>query len=1142
MSGDYSRNGFDPWLDDLGVLLQQGRPLTDRDWNDLVLQLSRRIQAGTLDTVGAAAVPAQTPDAFKVDAGGGSLTIGRGRMYVDGLLAENHGAPPPKKSLDWDQRLAEKIGSDALVYAEKTDYTAQPYYPNPPNLPSSSGKHLVYLDVWQREVTHPMRPEMVEPALGVDTTARLQTVWQVKVLSESGTDAGSDASCATPLDKFKGWLPLNAPSAGLLTAITAKVPGQPDPCQVPPAGGYKGAENQLYRVEIHQGGAPGKATFKWSRDNASIETAVTAIPTLTQLVVESVGKDTVLCFSNGDWIEITDDWLELHNQPGLLRRIKTGDGVDLATRTITLEQQLPANQFPTDTQKLTDPLRHTRIRRWDQKGKVLDAEGKEINDPNAADGHITVPAGSTQILLEHGIVVSFSVRPIGGEFRSGEFWVFTARAGDNTIEELDEAPPRGIHHHYAPLGLWDAASGKVTDDCRTHWPPACGGCCTITVAPGESIQAALDSLPKEGGCVCLKTGVHEVSAAIKIRSSRITLRGEGPGVIVRSAKSTTLVIVPTETPVSDVAVESIRFEANGVAEEETDSILYAAYCSRLRVEHCEMAATSMKPGKPVGAFLFDVVGVSFTRNRLLSLDYGLAIADCAEQVEVGHNHIEGVTGGSLGAGSSGGSIGVLVKDGDNGACHIHDNVIAQFVTGIRVEVDADNTVVANNRISRSAAAMEEEIPVGSEALRKYLDNRLYAINIKSPNCEVRGNYIDLPSPVFGGIRASAAHVKVMDNILEARPGEKESEAGLAPVPASIYCLAQAKEGRAANHAVLRNNQLLGPQTGIVVSRVDGVTVAGNHVDGDDSGWHGVLIDDCSDSCVQDNDIQGVVFGVHLSEGERNRLLRNQVRKSLVGISTLLEADLELSGNTLLDCVAGGIVLLWVVRATAVLHNRIMNCAYAGVLPFSMLVLGQELLLPSGGILRVEDCEVIDTGISPDGKYVSSVAVAGIGAWVPACQITGNRVGYTQEDKLKLDQHRALLLTGPIVFSVGHEQFTFGSALVSGNHFRGPGRSTLVELLTLAFAATTDFRFEKVTFTNNICEHLSAEPNKQTATIHLSGGKLIAMGNHVKAAADVNAMSLANGKKNVLVGNVTTGKYINPGTVTPSPITNFNVQG
>src|SRR5215217_5881446 len=91
MSADISRVRFDPLRDFSGVVLQQGRLLLDR-----------RLRAETVDLTsfgpdpdhaGEAWVPRQTPDAFRVTASGGKLTIGRGRMYVDGLLAENHGDP-----------------------------------------------------------------------------------------------------------------------------------------------------------------------------------------------------------------------------------------------------------------------------------------------------------------------------------------------------------------------------------------------------------------------------------------------------------------------------------------------------------------------------------------------------------------------------------------------------------------------------------------------------------------------------------------------------------------------------------------------------------------------------------------------------------------------------------------------------------------------------------------------------------------------------------------------------------------------------------------------------------------------------------------------------------------------------------------
>ncbi len=87
-----------------------------------------------------------------------------------------------------------------------------------------------------------------------------------------------------------------------------------------------------------------------------------------------------------------------------------------------------------------------------------------------------------------------------------------------------------------------------------------------------------------------------------------------------------------------------------------------------------------------------------------------------------------------------------------------------------------------------------------------------------------------------------------------------------------------------------------------------------------------------------------------------------------------------------------------------------------------------------------------------------------------------------------------------------------------------------------------FRFEKVTFNNNICEHLNAEPQDQedTATVRLWGRNLIAMGNHIKADDNFNAMSLGN-RQVALMGNITTGGFIRVGAVTPAPLTDFNIR-
>ena len=364
MSFDSSRFTFDPWNNFSGVVMQQGRVQLDSDWNEWLAEFARRIRAGTLDTLGRAVVPLTTKTAFQIglsqDASGNvSISIGPGRMYVDGLLAENHGlpAPNPQKwipgggappassnaisrftlSPAWDSALDELTGQVGV------DYTRQPYYPNAGVLapfPQSGGPFLVYLDVWLRDVTFLEDPDLVEKAVGVDTTGRVQTVWQVKWLDVSGVQG---VSCSTPdANLTAAWQNLLLPPGPRLTTgvVQSSAGG---PCCLTPNTGYTGLENQLYRVEIHQPGSAGTATFKWSRDNASVATAVSGIAQGgTVLTVQSTGKDSVLRFSPNDWVEITDDLLELNGLPGELHQVT---GVDNVANTVTFATAVSAGQF-----------------------------------------------------------------------------------------------------------------------------------------------------------------------------------------------------------------------------------------------------------------------------------------------------------------------------------------------------------------------------------------------------------------------------------------------------------------------------------------------------------------------------------------------------------------------------------------------------------------------------------------------------------------------------------------------------------------------------------------------------------------------------------------------------------------------------
>jgi hypothetical protein len=537
MGADISRERFSPGKDFCGVLMQQGRVQLDADWNELVAILDRRRRAETADIVGRCVVPRTTPQGFKIVAAGGMVTIGPGRIYVDGLLAENHGQAPP----EFDVLLGELHGTAPVSYDQ------QPYFPGAPDLPGkglTGGPYLVYLDVWEREVTYLEDPGLVEIALGVDTTARLQTVWQVKVLQPA---VGSGVDCATPDDQIPGWADVIRPSAGRLTTSAVSVPSPTDPCLLPPQGGYRGLENRLYRVEIHDVAASGAATFKWSRDNASVATTVTALNTgRDQLTVARTRRDADLRFSNLDWVEVIDDVLEFSGKPGILAQVKD---VNDDTLTVTLTTPLPGGGlFPTDANGKVDPERHTRLRRWDQKGKVFDANGQPIVDLDApgSTGSIPIPSAPTTIALEDGVQIAFSTDPAGGRCRIGDYWVFAARSADASVEPLDKAAPREIHHHYGRLALVTFPS--TVSDCRIFWPPEGGGAgcdCSVCVNADAhnkgtlTIQQALDRVKDTGGRVCLEPGTYRIGPApLRIRGARaVRLSGHGTATVLLSSGS-----------------------------------------------------------------------------------------------------------------------------------------------------------------------------------------------------------------------------------------------------------------------------------------------------------------------------------------------------------------------------------------------------------------------------------------------------------------------------------------------------------------------------------------------------------------------------------------------------------------------------
>jgi hypothetical protein len=1134
MSGDYSRFGFVPSQDYNAVLLQQGRPLTDADWNSQAAAINRRIQAGTQDISAPVVVAATTPDAFEITIGGpGGLLIGRGRMYVDGLLAENHGAGAPV----WDTELAELYGKDPVAYNQ------QPYLPQPAPL-ATAGQSVIYLDVWQREVTYIEDPALVEKAIGVDTTTRLQTVWQVKAFSLGNSPT---IDCSTPIS---AWTALTKPSGGRLTTDVDRF-ATTDPCLIPPVGGYTRLENQLYRVEIHTPGPLGTATFKWSRDNGSVATRVTQFinsATESVLVVESVGKDDVLRFSDGDWIEITDDWLELSGRPGELRRIKTGGGVDDARRMITLDSPpLTAGLFPTGN---PDPGRHTRIRRWDQ---------------TSATGEIRVPASTaSQILLENGVLVSFDMDTAGGDFRVGDYWVFAARTTDASIEILTNAPPRNIHHHYVKLAVFTPPT--TIEDCR---PKQEDCCCSISVHPGENIQTAINSLPPQGGCVCLKAGIHPISTAITISHSNVKLVGECAGTIVRisgpvvAAQDGIALMIGTADPngIEGVAVSTIVFERQRTAATwfPIPIVWVGGGARRTAIEDCGF--------KDAIAYMsFGIMALSCEGLRVARCTFGTVMAGIWT---LGPNNRELIVEDSIfnfgldTQGKQSGSFGIVVTN-HVGPCHIVRNRLYEVACGIVVDDNnadaygapaslAIGTMVAQNLVScvpPSADMITQKVPAFG----------FYGIDVAADFSVVTQNTVRMlgrPGIARTGIRVTGTDLKVIDNEIGTRVN--------VPIVMSIGI----QIGYAVAAANLKANQLASVLT-------TGVKVSGNSVHGLPFAIFAAVasniliesnvidvtggIANSTDSvgialaAVQGGKVNGNTIGkgataIGSVNGTMNQITLNNMSNGGFGVILVLEAAPMVSGNRINNMAGWGVFCLGMSGCCDVVGNRVAFCGS-----------GTDICGAIGayyvyGELNVKLNEVKDTGLAADG---SKSAVAAYGIWgvlIREAAIEGNLVTYSDPVARPVNgEDRALLMGGYIDYRHMWTP-TFGTTIgypiqILGNKFVGPGRSALVELTQAVLGTDVFSRFERVLFSNNYCMHqspsLPVPPSKlpSAATVVLVGRGATVMGNQIKAQTPNFASVNFNGMPGPFIGNITnitnstTGGVLNH-TPFPAPQNGFN---
>lgn len=452
MQGDFTRDTFDPRKHFLRVLMQQGRVQLDADFNEQVAILLHYMQTLAADLIGPWGGPgvkrtgtnrAADEGGFNIAVSEGDLSISPGRYYVDGILCEN-------EQLCWylggkDRPRQQYMAAKAL-----------------PTLP-----YLVYLDVWERHVNEvedrsgikdgdkwlyePRIPGIREVALGgPDTTTRTKVVWQVKAQSINLDDQpweglyGSGRTWGRDVrgDFLGGLVALNIlrPGTGKLKARARVEDVGPDPCITAPDARYRGAENQLYRVEIHRGSDPPDGpTFKWSRENGSVIFPIVEFNG-DKVTLEHLGRDERFSLKAGDWVELLDDDTIWSGGPGNLYQV---DKVDHFTREVTLTKA--------NAPGAPNLQNHPYLRRWDQHP----VEGSGVINVNKGTGD----AG--WIELEDGVEIQFEQSERGGArtYRPGDYWLIPARTATGDVEWPQEAggpkacAPHGIEHHYAPLAI-----------------------------------------------------------------------------------------------------------------------------------------------------------------------------------------------------------------------------------------------------------------------------------------------------------------------------------------------------------------------------------------------------------------------------------------------------------------------------------------------------------------------------------------------------------------------------------------------------------------------------------------------------------------------------------------------------------------
>ncbi|MFY0568240.1 DUF6519 domain-containing protein [Archangium lansingense] len=415
MKTQISRNSFDPSKRYSGVYQQQGRMITDADWNELVSILKARLEESLRDVVGSGS-PRERMLEIQND-----LKIKPGLVYAGGIAATFPGTGP-------------------------VAYASQPDFPGAPGVPAAG--EILYADVWERDVSFLEDRDLRDSGLhGADTCTRTQVMVQVK---RSPGDV-------QPQD------PTQNPSKGnaLLSLLVREASAEADPND-PCATAVKVDQpvgNFLFRVEVHDvkgssPGAPTEVTLKWSSENGA----------------EAFGNGSAPDdFKANDW---SYEFYSTEGEKRLGVHLVTA-GLPARQALVAGFPGAPPDPAAAPFVRRWDG--HCVLSRtgstWTLQSGVDRGATLSTGIASGVHGAVQLDAnGQLSINLQSiDLKLKLSTGTGPRAFVPGDFWLAPVREADfGDVQLLNDAPPMGIEHRYVRLGL--VGAGTFTPERPVGFP------------------------------------------------------------------------------------------------------------------------------------------------------------------------------------------------------------------------------------------------------------------------------------------------------------------------------------------------------------------------------------------------------------------------------------------------------------------------------------------------------------------------------------------------------------------------------------------------------------------------------------------------------------------------------------------------